>query len=240
MTASELKHRLLRVIGINTPASAQASAVDSVVHAINHAYQVLWQDVPKENRLAYTRRTDNLTLTPGMSSIELSGDVQSVVPPIRRLPALIPLRPVSHRSEVENYGLLSGRKVTDVPAGAPQVYFLESRHQAAADSLRLTILVAPTPVVNTDLRIEVELEAPNIVASDLCCDTPAPLRIPNAYAESLLYPIAAYHLATQSAWFKRQEAFPAIEAEYERAKARLGIVDPSAVAAKSHVTPSDR
>jgi len=240
MTSAELKARLLRIIGINQAGSASAYQIDSVVHAINHAYQVLWQDVPKERRAAYTRRPETVTVSVGNTSVELDPLIASVLPPVRRLPDRVPLSPCSHRSEIECYGLLTGRKVTDALSGPPQVYFLESRHQAMADSLRLTLYLAPAPASDTEIVMDVEIHAPSITASNLCSASPVALQIPNDYAESLLYPIAAYHLATVSTEFRQPEKLPAIEAEYERAKARLGITDPAVVAAKTVVKPADR
>jgi hypothetical protein len=240
MNAAELKARLLRVVSVESPGSAPAHLVDSVVHAVNGAYQVMWQDVPKDRRATYTRRTRSETIAPGQSMVELPRDTQSVLPPVRRLPTLTPLHPARHRSEVENYGIYAGAVSGDAPGGAPQVYYLDAFHAADADSVRIRLLVAPTPVEEVELRLVEELEAPAIDANDLCSASPAALKIPHQYVETLLYPVAAYLLATQSRWFKAAEALPGIEAEYQRALGRLGVVDPSVAAAAANVRPQDR
>lgn len=240
MTATELKQRLLRVIGIDSPGAAPAHVVDEVVHAINHAYQVMWQDVPRVLRSAYTRRIDSVTLDNGQRDKELAEDVQAVLPPVQLLPTYSPLIPASHRSEINSFGFLRGRLEPDPVPGSPQIYWIESKFQAAADSMRVTLIVAPTPTKETELRVEVEIAAPTVSSADLCGSTPTPLKVPNDYAESILYPLAAYHLAAASQRFKNPERFPAIEAEYERAKSRLGITDPSTIAAARSVKPSDR
>lgn len=240
MTASELKHRLLRVVGVSIPASAPAYIVDDVVQAVNHAYQVLWQDVPRERRAAYTRRIEQTTIPLGQNSVTLDKAIQSVLPPVRVLPLSTPLMVANHKTEVENHGLIIGNATGETTNSVPVVYYLDRLHQEKSDAILLRVIVAPTPSVETEITFEAEVYAPSFSAEQFCSATPPPLRIPHDYAESVLYPIAAFHLATQSQWFTKPESLPGIEAEYERAKLRAGISDPATTAATSSTKPADR
>ena len=236
MTAADLKSRLLRVVGVS--ASAPDYVVDAVVNAINHAFQVLWVDVPRDRRVPYTRRIDNITLGPGVSTAALGIDVQAVLPPVRVLPEKKPLMPAAHKSEVENYGLYRGNATGETTNAPPQVYYVESLHHAASNAMTVSLIVAPTPALDTEIVLEVELLAPSFTHADLCAGKLVP--VPNNYAESILLPIAAYHLATQSDWYNKPERLPGIEAEYTRAKARAGIIDPTTQAPALTVKASDR
>ena len=240
MTTAELKSRLLRVVGVDRAGQAPDYLVDAVVNAVNHAFQVLWLDVPRDRRVPYTRRLETLTFAAGDNAVQLASDVQSVLSPVRVLPLKTALMGAAHKSEVESYGLLRGNTTGETTNAVPQVYYVESIHQAASNSMRVSLIVAPTPAAEVEILIEVEVTAPSFVAADFCC-TPAPaVPIPNDYAESLLLPIAAYHFATQSNWFKDADRLPVIQAEYDRAKARAGISDPTTQAPASTVRPSDR
>jgi hypothetical protein len=240
MTTAELKRRLLRVVGIENPGSAPDFLVDAVVNAVNHAFQVLWSDVPRDRRSHYTRREDTVTLSAGSSEIVLAPEVQNVLPPVRALPQKKPLMPLGHKSEIENYGMLRGGANGETTNGTPVVYYVDAVHQSASNATRTTLAVAPTPAIDTDILIDVELRAPSFVSGDFCgVSTPA-LPIPNDYAESVLLPIATFHIATQSTYFKRPEAMPAIQGEYDKALLRAGISDPTTTAPQANRRPSDR
>jgi hypothetical protein len=240
MTAAELKNRLLKTVGLEIPGTAPAHMVDSVRNAVNHAFQVLWLDVPRDRRVAYTRRLDTYTVPAGTDSVTLPAGVQAVLPPVRVLPLKTSLMVASHKSEVESYGLLRGGLTGETTNSVPRVYYVDSVHQAQSNAMSIRLILAPTPAVETGLLVEVEVLAPSFGAGDFCGSSTPLVPIPNDYAESMLLPIAAYHLATQSRWFKAADLLPVIEAEYERAKLRAGIVDPTPTAASQSVKPADR
>lgn len=235
MTASELKTRLFRVVGVESPGSAPAHLLDAVANAVNHAYQVLWVDVPKARREEYTRVSRTYEVGPGETSIDLPADVQGVLPPVRSLPERLPLLIATHRSEIEGYLALS----PGAPAHA--LAFVSSTHRNDPDSMRLQILLAPPSSDPREILVDIEIKAPRLAPADFCGDPGPHLRVPHEYAEGILLPIAAYHMATQSRWFRGgEEVLAPIKEGYEAALLRAGIVSPSTTAPREALGARDR
>lgn len=239
MTAAELKHRLLRVVSVEIPGNAPSYVEDAVTNAVNHAYQVLWTDVPRERRAAYTRRIDEVSLVAGTDTYQLGSDVQAVLNPVRLKTDQRTVRAAETKYEVTNYGFISGSLTADSSNTRPEIYFTESIYQNADDAQRIRVIVAPTPATDETLEIEVEVQAPEFSTADFCAGSPPALRIPNDYVESILLPIAAYHLATQSNWFSNPDKLPAIEQEYGRALVRAGINPPPTIAVATGRSETD-
>tara|TARA_R110000772_G_scaffold143235_1_gene252758 strand:- start:27819 stop:28541 length:723 start_codon:yes stop_codon:yes gene_type:complete len=239
MTATELKDRLLRIISYDRPASAPTSAKDDVTLAVNHAFQVLWTDVPREYRTHYTKRVDTVPLVAGTNSYELASDVQGVMPPISFLTDRSPLHAATYLSEVVQYGFIRGTTSTSTNNARPSIYYLERLGQVASDGTRINLLVAPTPVVAESLLVNVEITAPRFVVADFCSDSPPPLQMPHEYAESLLLPIASYLLAARSQRTSLTANIEALQADYSAALRRAGATDPTATATVSDRTNDD-
>ena len=240
MTLNQLSKRLLRVINHTTTGSAPENAWDDVVQAINWAYQFLWTRIPVEKRTHYTRRFDEVELIAGTNTYTLSSDVQGVLNPAYLASGNQQVSAATHKSTVLNFGLAIGNKATDVTNGRPEVYYVNSSGQSQDDGTKIELIVAPTPAAAETLKIEVEVEAPEVVRADLCSETPPALRIPNDYAESLLYPVAAHHIATHSTHFNRPERLAGIDQDYQAALALAGVTDPSQTAVKNSHHPGDK
>lgn len=239
MTAKDLKLRLLRLLGYDDPGTATVAAQDDVTQAVNQAYQLLWNDVPVSSRTHYTRRIDQVALTAGEKSYLLASDVQNVLPPVRLVQGDRALMPAEHKSEVLSYGLLQGSTLPDTTNTRPEVYFLERIAQSQDDGTRSRLLVAPTPSTAETMEVEVETQAPSFTTADFCSGTPPALQIPHAYAESLLFPVAAGLLAGRSTHFYRNDLMPTIQADYQRALQSVGLSDPLPTAAENAQKPGD-
>ena len=239
MTANDLKQRMLRILGYTTTGTAPDAAVDDVTQAVNQAYQILWFNVPINQRTHYTRRIDQISLTAGTNSYQLAEDVQSVLPPVRLTQDDRTVLPASHKSEVINYGFVTGRTVSDTSNNRPETYYTERVAQNQDDGTRIRLLLAPTPATAETLDVEVEISAPEFSAADFCSETPPSLRIPHDYAESLLFPVAAYLLAGRSTYFNQQEKLQTLQADYQRALASVGASDPLPTATKLSQTTGD-
>lgn len=237
MTAADLKHRLLRVIWQNSPGGAPAQAQDDVTHAVNQAYQFLWTMPPKEFRTHYTRRIDTVALVIGTSSYELGDDVQSVLPGVRLVSDHRLVRAATSKSEVQNYGFLRGSTTGSVDNARPEIYYCETLAENNDDATTVTLMLAPTPAAVENMAVEVEALAPVFTTEDFCDETPPKLRMPHNYAETLLYPIAAWFLASQSTYFaggQPQSAgrMAAIQAGYEQALQAVGMTVPDSTSVK--------
>lgn len=224
MTPAQLKHRLLRLLHVEQPGSAPAYVQDDVTQAINTAYQILWTAVPQDRRSHYTRRADTVTLASGDTSALMAEDVAGILGPIRRQADKKQLLPLTHESEYLNWTHLAGSGSGSAD-GKPRAYWIQRTFQAADDATQIRIFVAPTPTASTTLEIPVEMQAPRFETADFCADPQPTLRIPHAYIESLLLPVALYY-ASASAWFTKTDMLPRIESDAQRALAQIGVTDP--------------
>lgn len=222
MTLGEAKNDILRKIWIEHPDSAPSWAVTDVFHALNQAFQHLWQFGP-----AYFRRADySFSTVIGTSSYELAQGVQEVFGPIRLNGGAIHLRAVADRSNFDFYHIrFKGETSEPASNGTPEVYHLDRKRQTEpteTDLAKINLLLKPTPSAVWTVDYEASVEAPSYAATD--ADS-TELRMPHNAVESTLLPVARYFVQA-SHLFSNEETRGTLEQGYLSAMRGIGILDP--------------
>lgn len=235
MTPADLKHRLLRLLRVESPGTAPSYIQDDVTIAVNAAYQTLWLDVPETRRSHYTRRIDTVALTAGTHEYVLDDDVANVLGPIYRVTDSEPLMPLASKHDFLNYGPIA-KGLAQAPNGPPEAYYLDRRSTTADAGTETRLFIAPTPAADVSIEMEVEIRCPRFATADFCADVPPKLQIPQEYVESTLLPVATWY-AAGSHWFTDRDGAltQRLQSEATRALARMGVTDPQQFGAeKSH------
>lgn len=221
MLASQLRDSLLRTLWMEHPDKAPNFLHQDVAVAVNQAFQSLWA-APNLDYLR--RRKENFTTTSGEAAYELDRTLLSMIGPVTT--SSWPLIPLSSKGDWRHF---APRYLAADPAaasGQPRAYYLERvlSGNDEADSVTVRLLLAPAPSSAILVEYEAAFEPP--VYSDCDLQEDKPLPIPHGFVETLLLPIARWHLTSSHA-FKRSAAvdsMPAIEAQYQLAQAQLGYV----------------
>lgn len=221
MTVGDVIDDLVRLCGYRSRCGAPADAIARAINDINLAMQTVWNQA--KDRDYWTNVTLPITLANGQFSSALPDDVQNVVGPCRRADSGRILANIGTIGEFENFaGLyLSGRTVTE-----PVAYHIkrDAHNSPGLDSALCTLLVTP-PVSGASITFSLDVvkEAPRYTKYEVEGGNILP--IPHSYTESLLLPIARYHMSN-SHFFRDKENKESIQREYLRAAAALGLADP--------------
>lgn len=218
MSLCDLVSDLIMMWGIDRRSSAPHYVITRALTDINFALQTMWNRA--EERTYWTESTLTLTIPATTSSLALTDSIQNVNGPCRLASDKRNLTPTGTLAELESFidTYLDGF-TSDVPIA----YHIERGRQDATDPARCVLHVAPAPVAETNLLLEVTLEAPRYVLGDLA--TCPLLPIPHRYVESLLLPIARMR-ASSFYLFSQPDRLPQIEAEFMEASRALGLADP--------------
>jgi hypothetical protein len=217
LTICDVIRDILLSWGIEQPCSAPNMAKIAALNILNQGMQILWNQAKDRNY--WTQSTLNLTINGGSSTQILTDTIQNVVGPAR-LSTGETLVPLANISELENF---QNSFLESSSANAPCAYYIERNFQSGDDPARCTIMLAPTPVSNVTVNIDVVTEAPRYTIFDF--DTCPICPIPHKYVESLLLPVCRY-LGMQSHLFIMRERADAIVQGYAQARTLLDVADP--------------
>jgi hypothetical protein len=195
-----------------------------VLEIINGALQIIYS---KAEKLDYfNRETITLTFGTGVTTQKLPVGVQNILGPVKlgnpSNPTNIALRNAGTVSEFENW-----LDLYFAAAAGPRVAFIDRRSSGTGfDSQACVLRIGPAPTDETDVSLDYAAEAPYYRETDYAGN--ARLKVPHSYVESLLLPIVKYNASLDSL-FRREEMREALTADYRRALAQLGMVDPDPV-----------
>lgn len=215
---------LLLLLGIETANNAPMYIRERVLTDMN-ATLALIQSMAGHLflRVALTQATVS-----GTASYALPAATQEVAGPVRI--GSVPLRQLKTRGE---YDLFEQCCLGTAAAAnnQPLAYYVQQFYAtpgATGDNTALTLFLAPTPDAIYSVIMEVVNVAATVAYADLT-DATKLIPIINAYVPSVFLPIARYNTAT-SPWFNSPERLPAIQADYARALALIGVKPPGTFA----------
>lgn len=212
----DVRDYLLRTLGIESSANANAGMLADVLAAMNYANQTLWTAGPDY----FTRAQIAVTLIAGTASYTLANTIQSVLGPMK-LPSGRTLRPLESRAELDNFGLLYlGQTEAGVDEGVPLAYFIESLNQTGNDPvlLKLHVVPAPSAAEAGAATLDGVSECTIFASTDLAATDVLP--VAQQYVESLFLPIARKHVAG-STYFSAANLLKGIEADFDAAMGTL-------------------
>jgi hypothetical protein len=195
-----------------------AFARGRVLEIINGALQIIYS---KAEKLDYfNRETLDLTFGIGETTQNLPVGVQNILGPVKL--GSTALRNAGTVSEFESWLALYF-----ATASAPRVAFVDRRSSGTGfDSQACVLRIGPAPTAEVTVSLDYATEAPYYRETDYAGN--ARLKVPHSYVESLLLPIVKYNASLDSL-FRREEMREALTADYRRALAQLGMVDPDPV-----------
>lgn len=221
ITVTQVITDMMLLWGIEDPnVSASASRARCFLD-LNRAVQMLWANAAKLDYFSQTTITK--TLTANTESLVFDETIQKIEGPVRLASTKAPLNPIRTRFELENYAPVY-MGLSSVPNGTPLAYYLQREYQNEASSVLLSLYPVPIPAVDTDILLDIILEAPGDYTTD-DFDGATVIPIPHAYGESILIPLCR-HAAMSHFLFCVPTRAPMIEAEYSRAMLALGLVAP--------------
>jgi len=221
MTIKDVRDDLYRKLDIETSAAAPLYIREDVAQAINSALQTMRMAGPDY----FTAEWIDVALSGGTAAYVLDQDVQRVEGPVRTSSGLI-LRPLNSRTSYDTFNqTVLGNTAASGDQGTPLAYYVENEAQREDDSVKITLLIAPTPDTSYTLKVNVTKEPPRIAGEDFCDDPLPTLPVPHQYVETLFLPIARYHV-TRSHWFKSKDSEARLQADYETALVALGLASP--------------
>lgn len=187
---------------------------ERIVEWCNAAMQLIYS---QSARLEYFNRSE-LTLTVGSGgSVALPANVQRVQGDARI--GGRSLSPLSSRSQVTEFATIYGTTTS------PLAYLVDSLREEGADSLGLTLYLAPPPAEDTEVTLDVTHEPPRWNSSDLLSGLVVPL--PHKWVETLFMPLVRKWAAGDSRMPKSARAaqMQEIDAQYNAAREILGLAD---------------
>lgn len=218
MTVYDAIGSLLQLWYQLNPATAPQDVKAKAVEVLNASIQLIYS---RARHLDYFNKSSlTLTITGETNTKAIPSNVQTVLGNVRLANGNTPLWSMTTQQEITQATHTFGIDAT----GTPQFYFIDSAKAAEADSVQSTLWVAPTPDDDTDVKIDVAVDAPHYTWQDF--DLRTPLQLPHSYAESLLLPLMRY-AATSFRLFLSPEQMPQIREQYQKALKQLGIFDPA-------------
>lgn len=191
---------------------------DALMLEINACLQTIYA---RGDRLGYfNRQSETLSFTSGSNGKAFSKGIQGIHGAVRLSASNIPLREVTDRMTFERFT----ETFCGTAPSAPRAYHVVAAHESTGDNVSLTLLLAPTPDENLDVKADVIREAPRYLWADVQAGTA--LQLPHRYAESLLVPLVR-DWATSHEWFTNKELLPQIQAQANTARAVLGLINPA-------------
>ena len=194
---------------------------DRFLSDLNAAMQEIYSAAARLNY--FNRATESITIAAGESSVTLPFRVQKLLGEVRIASSKRPLWAAGSLSELEQASSLYPG------ATSPQIYFLDARGQADPQATALTLHVAPAQATGTlVLNCETVQRPPRYSWKDV--EDATQVRLPHAYAETLLLPIIRYRASTFRYFFDETKKAE-IQAQYQQAGALLGLFEPAPEAA---------
>jgi len=220
-----IEAHLLRLVNIESVSSAPSYIKDDAATSLNQAFQEIWSSPDSDY---FTREEKSLSTIPGTKAYALESAIQDILGPIRFTATGKPIAPCESKGELHAFGpIFQSRSGYDVDQGEPQVYYLDrTRSPSYGDEvLVVNLLLAPTPDKAYSITYDATLECPSYEAADFCASPLPSLPIPHKYVETVLLPIARYHM-TRSHFFKNKDLLNALADDYQKAIRQIGYLDP--------------
>lgn len=223
MDIETFRDHLYRVVQVEQPGTAPSYLKQDAVTALNRSYQNIWS-APGSDFL--TREVYQFATIAGTSSYQLDDNVQEILGPLRFVATGKPIAPCDSKGEFLSFGAIYGGDSYESDNADPQVFWV-NRFRNVGDSddeaVKISLMLAPTPASAKTLEIDISRECPAFTVSSFCNGSKLP--IPHRYHESILLPLAQYHM-TQSHLFRRTDAVAGYQQSYAAAMASLGVANP--------------
>lgn len=233
MTPYRVYAALLASCWYSTPAQAGNRAKHDVALAINAALQDIWH-APKAE--PFTRAEQSFATAPGTDTYALAASVARVLGDVRCLGrTLTEVASLSgFRDRATNFDLTAGETT-------PRYYHVARSYAGAGSSNReameIALLLGPTPAATLTVTFRAAMEPPSYSACDLENTDSGAIPMPHSRAESLLLPLARYHMLDSS-----YVQDPKLRAEFadngERVLVQLGYTEPSQAKRKAKGDPA--
>jgi len=224
MDIETFRDHLYRVVQVEQPGTAPSYLKQDAVTALNRAYQNIW-NAPNADFL--TREIHQFATASGISEYQLDDDVQEVLGPLRFSSSGKPIAPCDSKGEFLSFGAIYSGNDYDTDNADPQVFWVDRRRKtgdAQDEVVEIYLMLAPTPASTKNLEVDLARECPVFTVDSFCDGSKLPT--PHRYHESILLPLAQYHM-TQSHLFRRgQEALRGYQESYAAALTSLGVSDP--------------
>jgi hypothetical protein len=186
---------------------------ERLVEWCNAAMQLIYSQAA---RLEYFNRDRIDVDVPTSGSVALPASVQRTMGSARI--AARSLRPLESKEQVTEFSSIYG-------GALPLAYYVESLRDTVADSLAMTLYLAPAPSEETTVTLDVTHEPPRWSSADLLVGTVIPL--PHKWAETIFMPLVRKWAAGDSRMPKSYRAaqIQEIDAQYNAARQMLGLAD---------------
>lgn len=173
------------------------------------------------------RRKDSFSTSAGTASYGLASNLIEMLGPVYT-PSR-PLTPVNNRSDFLAFTDRFLPADATAATGEPVAYYLERLNSSNTDPDPVTVnlLITPTPQSAVTVSYEAAFEPPNLTECDLDSDDTV-IPIPHSWLESILLPIAMWHLQF-SHWYdidQHNDTREALKNKYALARQQLGLSDP--------------
>jgi hypothetical protein len=221
MTPYEAKAALLASLWFDTPSQAPARAHHDVAIAISAAVQELWSAPGTE---AYTRQEHTFPTVGGTEGYLLDDAILRVLGSVRAQGrTLIEVHTLSTFRNLDKALFVRSTDTT------PRFYHVLREYagvgSSEAEAMTLTMLLYPVPATVYNVSFWAAMEPRKYAACDLEVNE-GHIPIPNHFEESILIPLARYHLLS-STYLQDPKIREQIAAEGERVRAHLALVEPS-------------
>ena len=218
LTVQQVIKEILTMFGWVCGQPIEQCLLDKAIIYLNQAMQLIWSQAVNDKDY-FSKQRITVTLVGGESSIELPDDVQHVIGGVYIKNSLTMLQQARHRGEILN---MAGYLGVDTPVD-PFAVYIDAKENSKADIKGITLQVFPTPISDTDLEVETAVQCPRY--DQYSYNRNDRIRIQDGYIESILLPIAR-HSATSSVYYQEDNRLPAIQEDYQRALAMIGLNDP--------------
>lgn len=217
LTVIQTRNDLLSKLGIETPADASPQTLQDVVIAINGAGQML-QTAGQEY---FTKERLTVGIYAGTSIYPITRNIQSVIGNAI-LDDEKPLLGLEGEGQYNQFDrIFHGGDEYGPGDGEPEAYWVDyAKEGDSGDICDINLWVAPTPEQAGTVTIDVVMDWQEYVVADL--DSTEELPVAQNYTESVFLPIARL-LVTRSSQFSRPDIMEQINADAQRAFAKLGV-----------------
>lgn len=232
MTPYGVKAALIASGWFDTPGQAPARFHHDVAIAINAALQQIWNS---SFGSSFARQEQSFSTVNGTASYGLNDGVQRVLGDVRCNGR--------HLIEIESLAAFRDRATVfslTATETTPRFYHLQRVYVGSGstdtEAMDLSLDLAPTPTAAYTVTFRAQMEPPNYSACDLEADSNA-IPMPHRMVESLLIPLARYHLRGSS-YLQDPKLRDAFTADGEAVLARLGLVEPSQAKRRREEVPA--
>jgi hypothetical protein len=221
MIITGIRDECYRMLEINAGVTVSDAVKADCANALNRALQTM--NLAGKDYFLAESITQAFAI--GTAEYALSSTIQRVIGPVR-LQGGAHLRELRSRGQYDGFGMyLQGASSMAAVSGTPVAYFLESsRSTSGADSVTLTLCLAPTPNASGTVEYDAIKEPTAYTAANMSEGT-VTVPVAHQYVETILIPLVKYFLS-RSRFFTSADKLPLIEDDYQAAMAAMGLAEP--------------